>query len=105
MGLMITDNIKHVDGTNSDKTYTHISEYYKPKDQDKIQIATRFFKSLVLREASVGNISNVKEIPNTTFWRSFTMDEFSAEGDIASAIYVKYKKMLEDMGYTVVNEH
>lgn len=105
MGLKITDSIEHSDGTMSDETYTHISEYYKPKDQDTVQIATRFYKTLALRLANITNISKVKDIPNTTFSRSFTMDEFDAVENTPSAIYAKYKTMLESLGYTVVNEH
>lgn len=105
MGLKITDNIEHADGTMSDETYTHISEYYKPKDKDIIQIATRWYKNLALREASVDNLSKVKDIPNTTFQRVFTMDEFEAIDNTPAAVYAKYKSMLEAMGYTVVNQH
>lgn len=105
MGLKITDSIEHTDGTKSDETYTHISEYYKPKTKDVIQIATHWYKNLALREANIDNISNVKDIPNTTFTRVFTMEEFEALDNVPAAVYAKYKTMLEAMGYTVVDEH
>ena len=104
MGLKITSVEEHANG-NSSVTYLHVSEYYKPKDGDKVQVATRWYTSKARRDADVGNISVPKSMAGqTTVKLDMTMADFSSLTNTAGDVYALLKTYLEGLGKTVVDE-
>ena len=103
MGLEITNEEEHQDGTMSSATYLYIAEYYKAANINTISLATSFYKSKALYEASDTNISNIKSLPDTRFTLPFSMANFSEVEDTVAALYSKLKSYLIGLGYDVID--
>ena len=103
MGLKITSIEEHNSG-NATTTYLHISQYHKPKEGDKINVAIRCYTTKARRDANMDNQSVPKSM-DCNIALDMTMAEFATSGDTTSAVYALLKTYLEGLGKTVVDDN